>query len=293
MKTSKQKSFTLIELLVVIVIISILSSIIIFSTGSTLEKQTKMEALNFSTSLKNKHAEFLVSEWTFDGQTKAGQSAVNADVKDSWGYNNGSITGQVTVRDGEDCILGKCLEFNGVEDNYVALGNVIKNFSAVTVSLWVYPKDTTARNLLNSTPLILHYRGAGFYLRDANGGKSGYLGWNPHILPNKWSHLVATWSSTDGKMKLYLNGKKQTTELAYSGGAGKKLSSGNLTLGQKFNDSQIAFKGLIDELSIYKSALSSSEIKQNYIAGLDSLLANKAISKEEYHQRIFNLAKYE
>lgn len=290
MKTSKQKSFTLIELLVVIVIISILSSIIIFSTGSTLEKQTRMEALSFSTSLKNKHAEFLVSEWTFDGETIAGQLAVNADVKDSWGYNNGSITGQVTVRDGEDCISGKCLEFNGVEDNYVKLGNVIKNFSAVTVSLWVYPKDTTARNLLNSNPLILHYRGAGFHLRDANGGESGYLGWNPQILPNKWSHLVATWSSTDGKMNLYLNGKKQTAEKSF---AKQKLGSGSLTLGQKFNDYQIAFKGLIDELSIYNSALSSSEIKQNYIAGLDSLLANKAISKEEYHQRIFNLAKYE
>ena len=58
-----------------------------------------------------------------------------------------------------------------------------------------------------------------------------------------------------------------------------------------FNSSQICYKGFMDDVRIYKTALSISEIKQNYIAGLDSLFENGAISKEEYNKRLLNLAK--
>jgi len=50
------------------------------------------------------------------------------------------------------------------------------------------------------------------------------------------------------------------------------------------------FHGLIDDARIYNAALSTSQIKQNYIAGLNSLLASGSISKEEYDQRLNNLA---
>jgi len=36
--------------------------------------------------------------------------------------------------------------------------------------------------------------------------------------------------------------------------------------------------------------LSSAEIKQNYIAGLNSMLSNGNISKQEYNERINELA---
>jgi len=50
------------------------------------------------------------------------------------------------------------------------------------------------------------------------------------------------------------------------------------------------FKGLIDDVRIYNTALSTSQIKQEYIAGLNSLLANNNISKEEYDQRLNSLS---
>ena len=50
------------------------------------------------------------------------------------------------------------------------------------------------------------------------------------------------------------------------------------------------FKGLVDDFRIYNAALSTAQIKQNYIVGLNSLLANGNISKEEYNQRLNNLA---
>ncbi len=47
---------------------------------------------------------------------------------------------------------------------------------------------------------------------------------------------------------------------------------------------------MIDDVRIYNAALSSAQIKQNYIAGLNSMLANGNISKQEYNERINNLA---
>jgi hypothetical protein len=49
------------------------------------------------------------------------------------------------------------------------------------------------------------------------------------------------------------------------------------------------YNGYIDEVRIFGAALSSSQIKQNYIAGLNSMLANGNISKQEYNERINNL----
>jgi hypothetical protein len=49
-------------------------------------------------------------------------------------------------------------------------------------------------------------------------------------------------------------------------------------------------RGRLDEFVIYNKNLSLSEIKQNYVAGLDSLLAQGGISKNDYSQRIKQLA---
>jgi hypothetical protein len=47
----------------------------------------------------------------------------------------------------------------------------------------------------------------------------------------------------------------------------------------------------LDDIRIYDTVLSSSTIKQKYIAGLNSMLANGDMSDEEYNQRIENLAQ--
>ncbi len=288
------KSFTLIEILVVIIIVGILASLVLFSTNDAFDKQKRMEVLNLTEGLKGKNVDLLVSEWNFDGPTSAEAAATNNDVKDSWGYNHGDITGHApTVKTGEDCVSGKCLYFDGVDD-YIQLGEATSKFTGVTVSLWINPSDTGSRNLFNSNPLILHYRGAGFYLRIDGGGTCGYLGWSPAPSANKWSYVVATWNNPligDGQMRLYIDGVKQGTELACAGGTYGRVNSGTLTIGHYFNTSQVWYKGLIDEVRVYNKGLSISEVKQNYVAGLDSMLKNGAILKEDYNKRMLNLAK--
>lgn len=290
----KNKSFTLIEILLVVIIIGVLASIILFSTQDAYDKEQKMELLNLTARLKSKNLESLITEWNFDGPSFVGSAATNSDVRDAWGHNHGDVTGHApTVKDGEDCVSGKCLYFDGIDD-YIQYDDVVNKFTGVTVSLWINPDDTVSRNLLNSKPLILHYRGAGFYLRLDGGGTCGYLGWSLAISAKKWSHLVATWINPtigDGQMKLYIDGKKQTTEFTCDGGTYGRISSGPLSIGRNFNSSQVWYKGFMDEVNIYNKALSVSEVKQNYVAGLESMLKNGAISKQEYNKRILSLAK--
>ena len=52
---------------------------------------------------------------------------------------------------------------------------------------------------------------------------------------------------------------------------------------------QIAGKGLIDDVRIYNAAISTSQVRENYLAGLNKLLANNAITKTEYDSRISEL----
>jgi hypothetical protein len=63
-----------------------------------------------------------------------------------------------------------------------------------------------------------------------------------------------------------------------------------LQIGKAWNANNYLFGGLIDDVRIYNAALSSAQIKQNYIAGLNSMFANGNMSKQEYNERINNLS---
>lgn len=283
----KNKSFTLIELLVVIVIIGILSGVILISISGYTEKARLAKAQAFSTTTQAQLGYDMVTEWKFDNPSDLGE--------DTWKNNNGVLTGTTfnTEASGE-CVSGGCLTFDGVDD-FIQASQTFTGFTGITLSAWIKPSDTAGRNIFNSNPFILHYRGAGFYLRDTSNGASGYLGWSPAPNSNEWSYVVATWESPssggDGKMRIYLNGEKQATELVYSGGTTGTLKSGAFSLGKYFNTGQIWFKGLIDEVKVFRAGLPISKIKQQYVAGLDSLLSKNLISKEEYNKKVELLGK--
>jgi hypothetical protein len=77
--------------------------------------------------------------------------------------------------------------------------------------------------------------------------------------------LTGTWDGAT--MKLYTNGVKQASELAFAGGPSNILKSFNLTqLGYYFNSFQPYTNGRIANFALYNRALSATEILQNYNA---------------------------
>ena len=104
------------------------------------------------------------------------------------------------------------------------------------------------------------------------------------MVVNNWYFVTVT-AKNNGNIKTYINGLNTNTATftgAIVGGVSNVFQIGeNVT----------SFNGLMDDARIYNFALSTSQIKQEYVAGLNSLLANGSVSKEEYDQRLNNLAQ--
>ena len=285
-----QKSFTLIELLVVIVIIGILAGVIMISTSSSINKANIAKLKVFNEGMRNSMLLNLVSEWGFDNitdyntSTKIVGSTVN-NIPDSWGTHHGTALNGPLLKEGEDCVYDKCLYFNGT--NHIAI-NITVDGTEAAISLWV--KDPSGSYILRSNANVRTYiYGSGSFLK---GDPQVHLGSTSYS--KEWTHVVTTWKKENGQLKgkIFVNGLPLSTDFinfsAEQNGTYIAIMSFT-TGGEQFG------LGTVDDVKYYNAVLSSSQIKQNYIAGLDSLLSNGNISKEEHNEKINALAydKYE
>ncbi|MBS4060515.1 MAG: LruC domain-containing protein [Bacteroidetes bacterium] len=180
---------------------------------------------------------------------------------DQTGSNNGTISNASWVPG----ISGSCLSFNGT-NSHVNIPNHPSLNPVTSISMMAWVKTTT--NLTTKIVQKGDWDGHGL-------GQGKWDGWNAHIrtadnmshslhwlggLPviNEWYHLAMTY---DGSMfKFYVNGqlrnsKALTGELKVNG---RNASIGSDNAAQKF------FTGEIDEVKIFGSALSQTEIQSNY-----------------------------
>ena len=294
----KTKSFTLIELLVVIVIIGILAGVIIVSTSSSINKANFAKAQAFSNTVQQELLLNLVSEWTFDNSSNIGE--------DTWGNNDGTVSGAPTVKSNEECVFGNCLAFNTGTNDYVSILDKPEFGFVKEMSAFIWVKGSN-----------IGYQG---FLSQYSGGTMVQRSWMLHSIPEapgKLRVVLSTNGSSDlkdyrtianvldnfwhlvgfifdnGVLKLYIDGEDAEVTKNSDGVVSSLFnSSSNLCIGCYFwnNSAEGLFKGILDDARIYKEALTTSEVKQNYIAGLNSLLAKGSISKEEYDQRLNNLA---
>jgi len=289
----KNKSFTLIELLVVIVIIGILAGVIIVSTSSSISKANIAKVKVFENSVLNELGANMVSRWKLD------EIVGTTTTPDAWGNNTGTLGDGVTAstyptsKSESECVTGKCMYFDG--GDYINCGNdsslnITKN---ITISLWV--------NLLGNgygiTPGIISRRNDGFGLIWTNNGETEIssrlyqldgtaINLNVFAITKEvWHNIVLVANSSNNIVKIYMDSIQQGSPSSYDGTI--RTGSSLLYIGCQ---STHYFNGYIDDVRIYNGAISSAQIKQNYIAGLNSLLANNNISKEEYLSRIENLS---
>jgi Concanavalin A-like lectin/glucanases superfamily len=149
--------------------------------------------------------------------------------------------------------------------------------SAITLEAWIKPQDNPSRfyhyiigkgvtlpvysmELINPslnpaftlTGLTVDYTGAGSYW--------SRLVLNETISNQSWTHVAMTFSNEVG-LTVYING-----DLAYHTSATGYLthSNDNLRIGVLLNETyQLYFKGLIDEVRIWKIARTAAQIKDN------------------------------
>jgi len=287
---SNHKSFTLIELLVVIAIIGVLAAIVITSMSGAITRSKIARLQIFSDSIRAQLSDSLVSYWSFN-------EGSGVTVYDQWEGNNGTLVGDPTWKSGGDCVSGKCLEFDGTGD-YIALASFPSSGYEMTLSLWIKPLDTLSNSMqifyapcesgltlrlyrnspwsLDSLAWLMYYQNTSL--------ETSHIGLHHTYSIDAWQYTLFTFNSI-GYYEMYVDG------IRFASGQSPNfvkwwIPNSYLRIGG-FD----GIAGLIDEVRIYNSAASITQVQSQYLAGLDKLLSNGAISKTEYNQRIKELSK--
>jgi prepilin-type N-terminal cleavage/methylation domain-containing protein len=299
-----KKAFTLIELLVVIAIIGILSGLIIVTMNGATQKATVAKSQVFSNSLRSSLMANLISEWKFDELTTAVQGS---SIQDTWsGGNTGTLStnsdGLDKIKTGSNCVSGNCLSFDGTDDYVYVSGSdsTSSNLAitgAITLSAWVKFNNTSTSQFIIGRGLAFASNGNyGYALTRLNSTSKirfetysttagDWLASTSTFNDNNWHYVVGTWDGTinaAGK-KIYIDGtldSQGTSLISVIGQPSYEFRVG------KDGAGNYKFNGLIDDVRIYNTAIPTSQIKEQYYAGLNKLLINGSITKEEYALRI-------
>jgi len=156
------------------------------------------------------------------------------------------------------------------------------------------PKPSVGQIVQIRTGYYLFYGGGGSAIENALYSLVYYTNTSSvdtnYVYPSKiislgaWHHLALTLKS-NGKAIFYVDGSmadtRTATNFSHWGRANAASSNTSLAIGN-------SLKSSIDAVRIYSSEMTLSQIKQQYLAGLERLLANNKITEEEYAQRIIN-----
>ena len=187
---------------------------------------------------------------------------VTLTVTDSEGRTNTkTVPSMVTVADpaGPDAFSGQALECK-VDGEYAVTENLGLKTNTITISAWVMPDgiqgDYTGIIMNNGNGTGFNFRGGnntlGYHWLDANWTWDSKL----NVPSGKWSHVAMVANGTS--MTLYVNGiaSKHTVTLL-------KASLNTMDIGSYMGWGGRNFKGMIDEVCIWKRALSQEEIREH------------------------------
>lgn len=295
------KSFTLIEILVVIVVIGTISAFILVGMTSISSSANIAKGKAFANSLRNSLLLNLVSEWKLD---IVNSPAAN-QTPDSWGENTGSLDGTGGLQNRPQiqtsgCVSNNCLKFDGTDDVINITDTDSLKMDNVTVEMWINP------SVLNRGSPIRTISTNRYYMAMQDGP---VLTWHVRKSDNtgsyqysylvssvsQWYHIVGTYQSFSFQ-RFYVNGKKEA-DLSLTWGP---VAATNYAWRIGYPDwsaSPLYYNGYIDEVRIYKEALQSYQIQQNYFIGINKLYKNNQIAPNEFSQRLadfkFNLVNNE
>lgn len=204
-----------------------------------------------------------VAWWKFD--EGSGTTAHDA----SGSNNTGTLTNGPTWQNEDQCISGKCLYFDGTNDNVtVPNSSSIQIIGNQTISMWIKPTAFGARR----NPLAKAYAGEGtltlesdakinYYWGTGGGNNSPYINFNSSstVTLNQWTQIVLVRDISSNKIIWYFNGKKVAeTTSAYAAATASTLP---LTIG---SGDVSPFQGYIDDVKLYNYARSAAEILNDY-----------------------------
>jgi len=182
---------------------------------------------------------------------------------------DGSITA-ITLNESENKLGTGCYEFNGTSSK-VEVSATIPTANNYSLSVWAYMDTGIASGdtvwWLNSTGSInlpMYYAAAqdSFKLEWSGEGTGNIVG--SAVTGEAWHHICVV--NDSGTFSLYIDGSSVGTGTTETANSANSFSIGNLGGGNFWS-------GLIDDLAIWQSSLSSSNVTALWNSG-DGALAN-------------------
>lgn len=204
----------------------------------------------------------LVGYWSFNGAS-GGLNSAAADLS-GWG-NNGTLLDATSTGTGptyttSGCLSGGCLSFDGTDDFVRILNSasINPNASNFAVNVWFYANSVGSGILYNKENMYEAEVVTGYAWQP---DWAWFGGGNLNSIANQWIMMTVVYDHAN--QYLYRNGV-----LAYSrpqtGNMG--TDTNNLTFGSRQNGTSDFFKGLLDDISIYSSALTAAQVQAIYNA---------------------------
>jgi prepilin-type N-terminal cleavage/methylation domain-containing protein len=265
--------FTLLELLVVIAVIAILAAIVLVSLSSARQSAWEARGLQFSQNIKSANSTDLVTELSFDTSIYQDDSGNGNGLSVQFGGN------APTQADGK---VRKAVYLNGSQCLLSANITPYTFLDKLTIEAWVRPALLTGGDKAIVFKGLLSESRANYYFlfnnqlltyQFYNGGWRTFQDTTTTYKTDEWAHVVVTHDNGTKTIKLYKNGAK-----VYEGTTTFNLigNSDNLRVGCAYDiPCTSCFNGRLDEVRIYKAALTAEQIQQLYAEGLPRHLADK------------------
>jgi len=210
-------------------------------------------------------------EISLDAGNKTSYPGIGSTWTDLSGKdNNGTLYGGVTYNSAN----GGVMSFDGAND-YIGITSAPNMTTSGSLSVWVYVNSWGSQydSIIFKGPgiswadvdyVISRNVSSNTFLGSVNDGTNNLMSGGPQsstITVGQWYYLVFTWDSSVAKF--YTN-STQTGSVNWSHGAGAR--SNNLNIGSAVGGGTYFLNGLISNVKIYSSALSASDVLQNFNA---------------------------
>lgn len=201
-----------------------------------------------------------VALWDFE--SVSGTSVPDASGK----VHVGTLGGGVSIVSGK---IGKAVKFSTSGDLMKVSVTEELNFTkddSYTIRMWVKPESlggwqcVFGKTLTNGKTFGCWFNGAKFHF--AQQSSIYYANSTAEATNDTWYQITAVQDAEAGKAYLYVNGEPVIT-LNQSADAASS-NSAEWIFGAKNANGQETFKGLLDEVKIYREAMSAAEIKAYY-----------------------------
>jgi hypothetical protein len=232
------------------------SAMVIFFGGIMQKDTTICKESSIKLSIRTNYpTNGIVGYWALNG---------NANDQSGNGNNGNQINVQLaTNRFGE---ANKASFFNGISSRILTNSINSNNWSGLTITYWCKQNTLTSGQVFdfrssNQNDVASYHQGGNTTANNYNAqiNNSTFINSNTNLDTGSWDNITITQNYSTNKFSIYVNGVLKNTAIATP----FLLTSPYLNIGSRSSSAGISnyFKGYLDDIAIWKRALSEEEIK--------------------------------